>query len=357
MSKRKFGLAMSLVLAAGTILGACGTDKAKNNENTGSNEGSNDDNFSLAMITDVNGVDDKSFNQSAWKGIQDYAKDNNLEKGDGGFDYLESNSDAEFEPNLNRLVRRDFDLVYGIGYLLKDAMEKIADQHPDKMFGLVDEIADRPNVVSIMFKEQEGAFLAGATAALMTKTDKVGFIGGMEIPVIERFHSGFVAGVEAVNPDITIDVQYTGAFDKAELGKAQANRMYTSGVDIIFHAAGATGNGVFSEAKERKSANKDADVWVIGVDSDQYDEGQVGDQNVTLTSLLKRVDIAVKDIAELARDGEFPGGEVKTYGLADDGMALTDSRGAIPEDVLAQVEEYKQKIATGEIEVPEFLKK
>jgi basic membrane protein A and related proteins len=351
LSKRKFGLAMSLVLAAGTLLGACGTDKEKkNNEGAGSKE----DNFSIAMITDVNGVDDKSFNQSAWKGIQDYGKENNLEKGDGGFDYLESKSDADFEPNLNRLVRRDFDLVYGIGYLLKDAMETIADQQPDKMFGLVDEIADRPNVVSIMFKEQEGAFLAGATAALMTKSNKIGFVGGMEIPVIERFHAGFLAGVEAVNPDITVDVQYTGSFGKAELGKAQANRMYSSGVDIIFHAAGATGNGVFSEAKERKSANPDANIWVIGVDSDQYEEGQVGDENVTLTSLLKRVDIAVKDIAELARDGKFPGGEVKTYGLAEDGMSLTDSRGAIPEDVSAQIDAFKEKIANGEIEVPEF---
>ena len=351
MSKRKFGLAMSVVLAAGTLLGACGTDKEeKNKEGAGSKE----DNFSIAMITDVNGVDDKSFNQSAWKGIQDYGKENNLEKGDGGFDYLESKSDADFEPNLNRLVRRDFDLVYGIGYLLKDAMETIADQQPDKMFGLVDEIADRPNVVSIMFKEQEGAFLAGATAALMTKSNKIGFVGGMEIPVIERFHAGFLAGVEAVNPDITVDVQYTGSFGKAELGKAQANRMYSSGVDIIFHAAGATGNGVFSEAKERKSANPDANIWVIGVDSDQYEEGQVGDENVTLTSLLKRVDIAVKDIAELARDGKFPGGEVKTYGLAEDGMSLTDSRGAIPEDVSAQIDAFKEKIANGEIEVPEF---
>ena len=351
MSKRKFGLAMSVVLAAGTLLGACGTDKEeKNKEGAGSKE----DTFSIAMITDVNGVDDKSFNQSAWKGIQDYGKENNLEKGDGGFDYLESKSDADFEPNLNRLVRRDFDLVYGIGYLLKDAMETIADQQPDKMFGLVDEIADRPNVVSIMFKEQEGAFLAGATAALMTKSNKIGFVGGMEIPVIERFHAGFVAGVEAVNPDITVDVQYTGSFGKAELGKAQANRMYSSGVDIIFHAAGATGNGVFSEAKERKSANPDANIWVIGVDSDQYEEGQVGDENVTLTSLLKRVDIAVKDIAELARDGKFPGGEVKTYGLAEDGMSLTDSRGAIPEDVSAQIDAFKEKIANGEIEVPEF---
>ena len=354
MSKRKFGLAMSLVLAAGTLLGACGTDKAKNNENTGSTAGSNEDNFTIAMITDTNGVDDKSFNQSAWKGIQEYGAENNLEKGDGGYDYLQSTSDADFEPNLNRLVRRDFDLVYGIGFLLKDAIETIADQQPESMFALVDEIADRPNVVSIMFKEQEGAFLAGATAALMTKSNKVGFIGGMEIPVTERFQAGFEAGVEAVNPDITVDVKYTGAFDKAELGKATANLMYSSGVDIIFHAAGGTGNGVFSEAKERKTADKDAYVWVIGVDSDQYDEGQVGDENVTMTSMLKRVDIAVKNVAELARDGQFPGGEVKTYGLADEGMDLTDSRGAIPEDVLAQIDEYKQKIAAGEIEVPEY---
>ena len=153
---------------------------------------------------------------------------------------------------------------------------------------------------------------------------------------------------------IKVDVQYTGAFDKAELGKAQANRMYSSGVDIIFHAAGATGNGVFSEAKERKTADKDAYVWVIGVDSDQYDEGQVGDDNITLTSMLKRVDVAVNNVAELARDGKFPGGETTTYGLADDGIALADSRGAIPEDVLAQVDEYAKKIAAGEIEVPEF---
>ena len=357
MSKRKFGFAMSLVLAAGTILGACGTDKTKDEEGAGtgaSTGGSTQDEFSIAMITDTGGVDDKSFNQSAWVGIQEYGVENNLEKGDGGFDYLESKSDADYEPNLNRLVRRDFNLVYGIGFLLKDAIETVADQYPDSMFGLVDEISDRPNVASIMFKEQEGSFLAGVAAALMTKSDKIGFVGGMEIPVIERFEAGFVAGVAAVKPEIKVDIQYTGDFAKAELGKATANRMYSSGVDIIFHAAGGSGNGVFSEAKERKTADKDAYVWVIGVDADQYDEGQVGDENVTLTSMLKRVDVGVKNIAELARDDKFPGGEVITYGLADDGIALADSRGAIPEDILAQIDEFAKKIADGEIEVPEF---
>ncbi len=203
-----------------------------------------------------------------------------------------------------------------------------------------------PNVASIMFKEQEGAFLAGVAAALMTKSDKIGFVGGMEIPVIERFEAGFVAGVAAVKPDIKVDVQYTGDFDKAELGKATANRMYSSGVDIIFHAAGGSGNGVFAEAKERKTADPNAYVWVIGVDSDQYEEGKVGDDNITLTSMLKRVDIAVKNTAELAAKGEFPGGEITTFGLADEGIALADSRGAIPQDVLDEVENITRKLQT-----------
>ena len=175
----------------------------------------------------------------------------------------------------------------------------------------------------------------------------------MDIPVIERFEAGFVAGAEAVNPDIEIDSEYTGAFDKAELGKATANLMYSSGVDIIFHAAGGTGNGVFAEAKERKTADPDANVWVIGVDSDQYDEGQVGDDNITLTSAMKRVDVSVVDIAELAKKGEFPGGETLIYGLAEEGVGLADSRGAIPDDIMAQIEEYIEKITNGDIVVPE----
>ncbi|MEK5071071.1 BMP family lipoprotein [Sporosarcina sp. FSL K6-1508] len=352
MSKRKFGLALSMVLAAGTILGACGTDKAKDKES--STGGSKEDTFSIAMVTDTGGVDDKSFNQSAWKGIQDFGKENNLERGDGGFEYLQSKEDADYPPNLNKLVQRDFDLIFGIGFLLKDSLEEVATQRPDNQFALVDEVSDMPNIASLMFKEQEGAFLAGVAAARMTKSDKIGFVGGMDIPVIERFEAGFLAGVAAVKPDLKVDVQYTGDFAKAELGKALANRMYSSGVDIIFHAAGGSGTGVFAEAKERKKADPNDYVWVIGVDSDQYEEGKVGDDNITLTSMLKRVDIAVKNTADLAAKGEFPGGEVTTFGLADDGIALADSHGAIPQEVLDEVEEFTKKIADGEIEVPEF---
>jgi len=360
MKKRKFGLVLSSVLAASAILGACGTKEEekpkKENENASSGE-SNKEAFTVAMVTDTGGVDDKSFNQSAWEGVEAFGKENGLKKGDG-IDYLQSKTDADYETNLNLLLRRDFNLIYGIGYLLKDAVEAVATENPDNHFVIVDEEVAADNVTSVKFKEQEGAFLAGVAAAKMSKTGKIGFVGGMDIPVINRFHAGFVEGAKAVNPNIEIQEKYTGAFDKADLGKITANSMYTSGVDIIFHAAGATGKGVFSEAKERKKKDPNANVWVIGVDADQYEEGKIDDKtNVTLTSMLKGVNTAVVDISNKSKNGEFPGGKTLIYGLAEDGVKLADSRGAIPADVQAVIDEYKEKIVKGEIKVPEKVKK
>lgn len=345
------------MLAAGTMLAACGSEEDTSTGETGGGEEGTEEaaDFSVAMVTDVGGVDDKSFNQSAWEGIQQFGEENGLEKGDGGFDYLQSASDADYNTNLNNLIRRDFDVVYGIGFLMEGAVAEIAEQQPEAQIAIIDAVVDAPNVASVLFKEQEGAFLAGVAAALMTETDKIGFVGGMEIPVIERFEAGFLEGVATVNDAIEVDVQYTGAFDKAELGKTTANRMYSAGADIIFHAAGGTGNGVFTEAKERKEADPEANVWVIGVDADQYDEGQTGDANVTLTSVLKRVDTAVINISEQAMNGEFPGGETITYGLSDEGVGLADSRGAIPEDVMTQIEDYQQQVIDGDIVVPDTL--
>lgn len=352
LKKRTFGLALIFILAIGTILGACG----KNNSNEGAPQDSKTDDtekdFSIAMVTDVGGVDDKSFNQSAWEGIQQFGKENDLEKGDGGYDYLESKSDADYNTNLNNLIRRNFDVVFAVGALFEAPVKEIAAQRNEAQLAIVDGVVDADNVASIMFKDHEGAFLAGVAAALHTKTGKVGFVGGMEIPVIERFESGFRAGVQAANPDVKVEVHYTGAFDKAELGKAAANKMYSSGVDIIFHASGATGNGVFNEAKERKQTDPNADVWVIGVDRDQYEEGKVGDHNITLTSSLKHVSVGVMDVAKRSKEGNFPGGQVLTYGLTEDGVGLADSRGALSDDVLNVVEEWKEKIVSGDIIVP-----
>jgi len=352
MKKRKFGLLITSVLAAGAVLAACGEGE-ETDSNGGSNGGSKGGtDFTVAMVTDVGGVDDKSFNQSAWEGIQKFGADNNLTEGEG-YAYLASKNDGDYKSNLDSLIRRDFDLVFGIGFLMADAMAEAAADNPEDKFALVDDdVAKAENIANVMFKEQEGSFLAGVAAAKMSKTGKIGFVGGMDIPVIHRFHAGFVAGAKAANPDIEIQINYVDAFDKADLGKIAANSMYSSGVDIIFHAAGASGNGVFAEAKERKAKDANADVWVIGVDRDQYAEGQVdANTNVTMTSMIKRVNQAVIDISNRTKDGDFPGGKVTWYGLAEDGVALADSRGVITDDVMKEVDSYKEKIISGEIKI------
>lgn len=350
MKKSKYFILLALLLIVGLVLAACGGGNDKDNTDNAGGEG--EDTFSIAMVTDQGGVDDKSFNQSAWEGFKAFGEENGLEKGDGGYDYLQSAGDADYIPNLNQMIRRDFDLIYGVGFLLQQPIEEIAKQKPEQHFAIVDSVVEADNVVSIMFKEQEAGFLAGVAAAMQTETKKIGFVGGMESDVIERFEAGYKAGVRSVDPSIEILVQYVGSFTDANGGKAKANLMYSGGADIIFAAAGGSGNGVFAEAKERKQNDADANIWVIGVDSDQYDEGTVGEHNVTLTSALKRVDVGVKDTATKAMNGEFPGGETVTYGLAEEGVDLATTGDHLSDEILAKVDEYKQQIINGEIVVP-----
>lgn len=350
MAKRKFGLVLSLVLATGTVLGACG-NKDNKNESTG-NTGENT--FSVAMVADTGGIDDKSFNQSAWEGLQEFGEENGLKKGVGGYDYLQAKSDADYATNLNTLVRNEFDLIYGIGYKIVSDIQDIAEQRPNNQFAIVDEVVDADNVASIMFKEAEGSFLAGVAAAKQTKTNKVGFIGGIDTPLIKKFEVGFTAGVKSINPDIEVVSQYAGGFDKADIAKEMANSMYKQGVDIIFHAAGGSGNGVFTAATELKQADNNANVWVIGVDSDQYEEGNVPgtDLNITLTSMIKRVDIAVKDLTTKAMEGNFPGGETIQYGIDSGAVGVVTTGDHLSEDTLTAINEWTEKIKAGEVEIP-----
>jgi basic membrane protein A len=349
LKKRKIGMALSLFLAAGTLLGACGkaTDNTKNNTATGGNKGNA---FSVGMVTDIGGIDDKSFNQSAWEGLQAFGKANNLQKGKGGYDYLQSSSDADYVTNLNTLARQGFNLVYGIGFLMQNAVDEVAKQQKNTKFAIIDAEVKEPNVASILFKEQEAAFLAGVAAALTTKTDHIGFIGGMQSSVVERFHAGYLAGVKAVKPSVKVDVQYAGAFDKAEVGQAIASKMYSSGVDVIFHAAGATGNGLFKEAVDLKKKDPKREIWVIGVDRDQNDMGP----DVVLTSALKRVDVAVQDTAKMAKDGNFPGGKDVLYGLTESGVGLSpiNSIAANKDAIDKAVKDWTDKIKSGAVKVP-----
>jgi basic membrane protein A len=298
----------------------------------------------IGMVTDIGGVTDKSFNQSAWEGLQKLKTDSKAD-----VKYLQSKSDADYTPNLNQFVKDKYTLTWGIGFLMGDAMKDVATKNPDAKLAIIDNVVDAPNVESVTFAENEGAYLVGVVAGLTTKTNKIGFVGGVNIPVIKRFEVGFKAGVAAVNPAAKITINYTGAFDKPDLGKAAAATIYNDGADIIFHASGATGNGVFNEAKDRIKNGKK--VWVIGVDKDQSLE--FGD-DVTLTSMLKRVDQAVIRVTNDVIAGKFQGGPAKAVvlGLKEDGVGLPDtSKKNVTPEILKKVEEYKAKIISGEIKV------
>ncbi|WP_430785829.1 BMP family lipoprotein [Virgibacillus flavescens] len=356
MKNRKFLLLFAMLLTLGVILAACGggsddnsSDSEKDSEGAKS-EGSGD--YKVGMVTDVGGVDDKSFNQSAWEGLQAWGEEHGFKEGTN-FDYIQSNEDADYMPNITRLVREDYNLIYGIGYKLTDAINKSAKQYPKINFAIVDAVVEQPNVASITFKEHQGSFLVGVAAAKKTKTNKIGFVGGTDSELINKFESGYIAGAKSVNPDIEVEVQYAGAFDAPDDGKLIASSMYNDGIDIIYHASGATGNGVFAQAKDIKQNNPDKEIWVIGVDRDQYDEGQIGDSNVTLTSMVKRVDIAVQDVANQAMNDKFPGGEVLAYGLEDNAVSVAKTNEeALTDEIVSAIEEWKEKIVSGEIEVP-----
>lgn len=331
---------IGFALLSMTVLAACGNNSASESGDKGDKK-----NFKLGMVTDLGSVNDKSFNQSAWEGLQQLEKDKGYE-----VKYLEPKADSEVEPSLLQFVNSQTDLTWATAATLADAVTTIAANNPDAKLGIIDsDIEGIENIVSVSFKENEGAFLAGVVAASMTETDKVGFVGGMEIPVIQRFHAGFEAGVKAVNPEATVVVNYVGVFNRVDMGKSAASTMYNDGVDIIFHAAGATGNGVFNEAQERFDNGEK--IWVIGVDKDQSLE--FGD-DITLTSMMKNVDRAVYDISEKTAEGNFPGGEVVRLGLSEDGVGLaTTSDKNVPKDILDLVEDYKTKIISGDITVPE----
>lgn len=341
-------MVLSLVLTG--VLTACGANQGgeepapNNDQGQGAGAPANED-MLVAMVTDVGGVDDNSFNQSAWEGLQQLKKDAGVK-----VEYLQSKKATDYEPNLNEFVYGGANLVWGIGYKMEKDVRKVAEANPDARLGIVDFSwgEETPeNVAAVVFREEEGSFLVGVIAAKMTKTNKVGFLGGAEFDLIKKFEYGFKAGVASVNPDIEVVSNYVGAFDKPDEGKNFASTMYGQGVDIIYHASGQTGDGVFTEAKQRR-ANGET-VWVIGVDKDQSFLGP----EVTLTSMVKRVDNAVYSISQQLIEGNFPGGQTVAYGLADDGVGIAETSDKnVPADVLELVNEYKQKIVAGEIQVP-----
>jgi basic membrane protein A len=342
---------MAVLMATGLLLTAfTGCGGASSSEGTGEGEaGANAESsaegdaetLSVGLVTDVGGVNDQSFNQSAWEGLQRFSADTGSD-----VSYIESKDESGYAPNIETFVDQGSDLIYGVGFMLGDFFAQAGKDNPDQQFAIVDyayapEDVPNNNVTGIVFATEECSFLVGYIAGKMSKTGKVGHINGIASGTMETFAVGYYAGVLTANPDAQIMGQYSESFSDPAAGKNIANQYYADGADIIFSAAGATGNGAIEAAKEQGK-------WAIGVDMDQ---NHIAPDNV-LTSALKRVDNAIYDISTQMLDGSFVGGTTRHYDLKNEGVDYATTGDHIPAEILAEVEQIKADIIAGKLEVP-----
>lgn len=339
--KRMLALGLATVMSASMLVGC-----SSSSDEEGAAEGSTDKVYKIGMITDVGGVNDESFNQSAWKGLEAIEKE--LGKDKVKVKYLESTQDADYVPNIEQFVEEELDLIIGVGFKLEDAVTEAALNYPDKQFALIDAVSDHEdgqpkNLTSLLFEDHVSAYLTGLIAGKVSETGTVGFIGGIEGEVISRFDYGFRAGFEAINPEGKVIAQYANSFSDAALGKSIAQQMHKDGADIIFSAAGAVGIGAIEAAKEN---NKKA----IGVDQDQ---NSLAPDNI-ITSAMKNIDVAVANLVRTMVEGEYKGGEIIVNTLEMDGVGIapTTDKNVEP-DVIEFVNAEAEKIKSGEIKVPE----
>jgi basic membrane protein A len=323
-----------------TGCGSSGTKTADKGSSTGKE-------FKVEMVTDTGGVNDQSFNQSSWEGLQNFEKNNPGTK----VSYLESKQESDYSTNLDKAVDDGSNLVWGIGFAMSDALLNSAKENPKVSYAIVDNSYDGTpdgtpaNVTGVMFRAQEPSFLVGYIAGKTTKTNKVGFVGGITSSIIDQFQYGYQAGVayaaKELGKDITVDVQYADSFSDASKGKAIAEKMYSSGCDIVFHAAGGAGVGVIEAAKE---ANK----FAIGVDRDQ---AYLAPDNV-LTSALKLANVAVENLSKEAMNGTKIGGKTFTYGLKENAVGIPTENKNMDPAVYKAAMALEDKIKDGTIVPP-----
>ncbi len=335
MGHRKWCLAagaVALFMVVGCGPTGSGAGKAADSEATPGK-------LKIGVVFDKGGVHDKGFNESAKAGLDKAAKELGIEEFP-----VESHSDSDYESNLEALVDKKCDLVIAVGITMQTALQRAADANPDTKFAIVDGAVKAPNVRALLFKEEEGSYLVGYLAGLMTKTNKIGFVGGMKLPLIEKFEYGYAAGAKAANPAVTLlPSKYVGSWDNVDSAKTAATLLYGDGADIVYHAAGLAGVGVIRAAQE-------SGKYAIGVDKDQdaIAEGFV------LTSMVKRVDEAVYQTIKDLQDGKWSAGD-KIYDLKAGGVGtspMTFTKDKIGAANLAKLDEVKQQIMDGKIQVP-----
>ncbi len=344
---KKAVLVPTIAILLSTFLCGC---LGRNNTNTAT-----DTKLKIGLVTTQGGVKDGSFNEAADKGVLSASEELGIER----LNPIESNQQEQYQPNLKTMASIA-DLTIGAGFLMESSMKAVSEQMPDKKFLMVDAVISNPNVLSILFKEQEGAYLAGVLAGSLTKTNKIGIVGGKESAVLERFEAGFIAGVASVNPAAAKDlmplssnthgsfVKYINDFTDQSKAKEAANMLYNSGADIIFHTAAGAGEGVFKAAEEKN-------LYAIGVDSDQavtlpqYSK-------VILFSMVKKVDEAVVKGIKNLQEGNFQGGETIVLGVKENGVGISDTINAmVTEDSKKLADKAKEEIISERITVPETL--
>ena len=297
-----------------------------------------DDKIKIGMVTDVGGVNDQSFNQFAWAGLQALAEE------DPSFEvnYLESKTDADYQTNINTFIDEDYDLIITVGYMLADATREAAMDNPDVKFAIIDDAtnADLENVACLTFAQEQCSYLVGLIAGYMTQSKTVGYIQGMVSDTMNLFGVGYITGVLEACPDATVLQYNANSFTDIAGGNTAAKDMITKGADVIYHAAGGTGMGVIEACNEEG-------IWAIGVDTDQ----SILAPDHVITSAMKRVDIASQDISKAVKDGSFTAG-VHMYDLSNGGVDLAPTRDHIPAEVLETVEAAKAAIIAGEKSVP-----
>ena len=343
---RKTARFAAVAMAAALTLSACGSDEGTD-EGTDNGDAPTSD-VKVGMAYDVGGRGDQSFNDSAAAGLDQAMDEFGMESQESEAE--DGEAESAREERLRTFADAGYDPIIAVGFAYAASIGKVAEEYPDVHFAIIDDSSvEADNVASLVFAEEQGSFLVGAAAALKTETDQIGFVGGVETPLIQKFEAGYVAGAESVNPDIEVDVTYltqvpdfSGFADPAK-GKTAAQGMYDNGADIVYHASGGSGGGVFEAASE--SGN-----WAIGVDSDQYNTADPSVQDSILTSMLKNVNVAVYEYLSQVNDGDFPSG-VTTYDLAVDGVGYSTSGGFV-DDIVEQLDELKQQIIDGEISVP-----
>ena len=353
MKKKLIALALSALMVTGLV--GCGSSSE------GSGEGA-ETSLKVGMVTDSGTIDDKSFNQGTWEGIVQAEADLGIDT-----NYLQpgGETEADYLTEIANLYDTGYEFIVTPGFKFETAIHKAQNEYPEGKFVIIDgnphngdfvaDVAD--NTVSIFFAEEQSGFAAGVAAAIELQEAAFGFIGGMELPAVQKFNWGFQQGVAYANENygtkITLEeenIVYEGTFTNIAGGQQLAATMYDRGVEVIFAAAGGVGVGVMNEAKNR--AVNGEEVWVIGVDVDQYSEGiYEGEKSIVLTSAMKEIDLAAYNMIEAELEGEFPGGETLVYDASNDGVGLPDENPNLSEEAVAKAEEVLGLMKDGTIEV------